>query len=82
MEPIFRHSGSSQIQRGSGSGIILSEAELIVTNHHVIDGADAIEVGLNDNRSFEAELVGSDPATDIAVLRIEADGLTAPQKQR
>jgi Do/DeqQ family serine protease len=69
--------GTSQIQRGSGSGVILSEAGLIVTNHHVIDGADAIEVGLNDNRSFEAELVGSDPATDIAVLRIEANGLTA-----
>ena len=73
----FGMPGSSQIQRGSGSGVILSEAGLIVTNHHVIDGADAIEVGLNDNRSFEAELVGSDPATDIAVLRIEADGLTA-----
>lgn len=73
----FGMPGSSQIQRGSGSGVILSEAGLIITNHHVIDGADAIEVGLNDNRSFEAELVGSDPATDIAVLRIEADGLTA-----
>ena len=73
----FSMPGTSQIQRGSGSGVILSEAGLIVTNHHVIDGADAIEVGLNDNRSFEAELVGSDPATDIAVLRIEANGLTA-----
>ena len=73
----FGMPGTSQIQRGSGSGVILSEAGLIVTNHHVIDGADAIEVGLNDNRSFEAELVGSDPATDIAVLRIEANGLTA-----
>ena len=73
----FGMPGTSQIQQGSGSGVILSEAGLIVTNHHVIDGADAIEVGLNDNRSFEAELVGSDPATDIAVLRIEANGLTA-----
>jgi len=73
----FGMPGSSQIQRGSGSGVILSESGLIVTNHHVIDGADAIEVGLNDNRSFNAELVGSDPATDIAVLRIEANGLTA-----
>jgi serine protease Do len=73
----FGMPGSAQIQRGSGSGVILSEAGLIVTNHHVIDGAGAIEVGLNDNRSFEAELVGSDPATDIAVLRIEANGLTA-----
>ena len=73
----FGMPGPSQIQRGSGSGVILSETGLIVTNHHVIDGADAIEVGLNDNRTFEAELVGSDPATDIAVLRIEANGLTA-----
>ena len=66
-----------RVQRGSGSGVILSSDGLIVTNHHVIEGADAIEIGLNDNRSFPAELIGSDPATDIAVLRIEADGLDA-----
>lgn len=68
---------SERIQQGSGSGVILSEEGLIVTNHHVIDGADEIVVGLNDNRSVPAELVGSDPATDIAVLRIESDGLVA-----
>ena len=66
-----------RVQRGSGSGVILSSEGLIVTNHHVIAGADAIEIGLNDNRSLPATLVGSDPATDIAVLRIEAEGLTA-----
>ncbi len=66
-----------QIQRGSGSGVILSPDGVIITNHHVIAGADAIEVGLNDNRSFVAELIGSDPSTDIAVLKIETEGLTA-----
>ena len=66
-----------QIQKGSGSGVVLSPDGLIITNHHVIAGADAIEVGLNDNRSFVAELIGSDPSTDIAVLRIKTDGLTA-----
>ncbi|MBK12964.1 MAG: deoxyribonuclease HsdR [Crocinitomicaceae bacterium] len=66
-----------QIQRGSGSGVVLSPDGLIITNHHVIAGADAIEVGLNDNRSFEAELIGSDPSTDIAVLKIATDGLAA-----
>lgn len=68
---------TERIQQGSGSGVILSEDGLIVTNHHVIDGADDIVVGLNDNRSVAAELVGSDPATDIAVLRIDSDGLVA-----
>lgn len=66
-----------RVQRGSGSGVILSSDGLIVTNHHVIEGADAIEIGLNDNRSFPAELIGSDPATDIAVVRIDAEGLAA-----
>lgn len=65
------------VQRGSGSGVILSEDGFIVTNHHVIDGADDIQVGLNDNRSVPATLVGSDPATDIAVLQIDAPDLTA-----
>lgn len=73
----FRTPAQSRVQRGSGSGVILSSDGLIVTNHHVIEGADAIEIGLNDNRSFPAELIGSDPATDIAVLRIDADGLAA-----
>ena len=73
----FGTPAQQRIQRGSGSGVILSSDGIIVTNHHVIEGADAIEIGLNDNRSFPAELIGSDPATDIAVLRIDAKGLTA-----
>ena len=68
---------SGGVQQGSGSGVILSSAGYIVTNHHVIEGADVIEVGLNDNRTLSASLVGSDPTTDIAVLKVEADGLAA-----
>lgn len=68
---------SGGVQQGSGSGVILSSEGYIVTNHHVIEGADVIEVGLNDNRTLTATLVGSDPTTDIAVLKVEADGLAA-----
>ena len=73
----FPSPAQPQIQRGSGSGVVLSPDGLIITNHHVVAGADAIEVGLNDNRSFDAELIGSDPSTDIAVLKIATDELTA-----
>ena len=75
--PFWGQSAPSSIQRGSGSGVILDASGFIVTNHHVVDGADEIEVGLNDNRSLKAILIGSDPATDIAVLRIDAGDLTA-----
>lgn len=60
---------------GGGSGIIISEDGLIVTNHHVVDQADEIIVSLTDRREFEAELVGSDAGSDIALLRIEATDL-------
>lgn len=62
-------------RRGGGSGFIFDSQGLIVTNHHVIEGADEIIVRLADRREFEAELVGSDAETDIAVLRIPAEGL-------
>ncbi|MEE4329509.1 MAG: DegQ family serine endoprotease [Wenzhouxiangella sp.] len=62
-------------RQGGGSGFIFSEDGLILTNHHVIEDADEIIVRLADRREYEAELVGSDAATDIAVLRIDADGL-------
>ncbi|MCL2289527.1 MAG: Do family serine endopeptidase [Bacteroidetes bacterium] len=61
---------------GSGSGVILSEDGYIVTNNHVIDQASSIEITLNDKRTFKAEVVGADPTTDIALLKIEANGLT------
>jgi len=60
---------------GSGSGVILTDDGYIVTNNHVIDNASKIEVILNDKRSYIAELVGTDPNTDIAVLRIAENNL-------
>lgn len=60
---------------GSGSGVIIREDGYIVTNNHVIDGATKIEVTLNNNQTYPATLVGTDPATDVALLKIEASGL-------
>ena len=79
--PQFRGGGNSQESQprerlnGLGSGVILSEDGYIVTNNHVIEGADRLEVVLNDNRTLEASLIGSDPLTDIALIKVEADGL-------
>lgn len=63
-----------QVQ-GVGSGVIINGDGLILTNHHVIDGATEIKVELTDNRTFSAKLVGSDPPSDLAVLKVEANGL-------
>ena len=60
---------------GSGSGVIIREDGYIVTNNHVIEGADKIQVTLNTNQTYDAVLVGADPATDVALLKIEAGGL-------
>lgn len=60
--------------QGLGSGVILSADGYIMTNHHVIDGADEIRVALSDRREFDARLVGTDPQTDVAVLKIDAEG--------
>ena len=71
-------SGRTLRSRGSGAGVVIdADAGHVVTNHHVIADADEITVVLEDRRTFEAELVGSDAATDIALLRIDADGLHA-----
>ena len=64
-------------QQSAGSGVIIdAEAGYVLTNHHVIDGADVVRVTLSDKRQVEAEIIGSDAGTDIALLRIEADDLT------
>lgn len=64
-------------QAGSGSGVIISEDGYIVTNNHVVDDADEIEVLLNDNRTFNGKVIGTDPTTDLALVKIEASGLPA-----
>ena len=74
----FPQGGSAPQQRervGSGSGVIIREDGYIVTNNHVIDDATKIEVTLNNNQTYQATLVGTDPATDIALLKIDATGL-------
>lgn len=60
----------------TGSGVIISADGYIATNNHVIDGADEIEVMLNDNREYMAKLIGSDPTTDLAILKIETKDLS------
>ncbi|MFL5729973.1 MAG: Do family serine endopeptidase [Cytophagaceae bacterium] len=62
-------------QEASGSGVILTQDGYIVTNNHVIDKADKIEVVLNDKRSYQANLIGIDPTTDLALLKIDETGL-------
>ena len=77
-DPVFRRffgvpdgGGGSQVQRALGSGVIVDPEGLIVTNVHVIDGADEIKVALADKREFEAKVVLKDTRTDLAVLRIK-----------
>ncbi|MFA7107209.1 MAG: trypsin-like peptidase domain-containing protein, partial [Candidatus Izemoplasmatales bacterium] len=59
----------------SGSGVIISENGYIVTNNHVVQDANAVFVTLNDKREFEAEIVGTDPLTDLALIKIQAANL-------
>lgn len=63
------------IQQGSGSGVIISKDGYIVTNNHVVAGANKIEVVLNDKRIYTAEVVGTDPSTDIALVKIKENDL-------
>jgi serine protease Do len=62
-------------QKGSGSGVIVSRDGYILTNNHVVREADEIQVTLEDGRTLDAELVGTDPKSDVAVIRIHSDGL-------
>lgn len=61
--------------QGSGSGVIISADGYIVTNNHVIDNAQEIEIVLNDNTSYEAKVIGTDPSTDVALLKVDAENL-------
>ena len=61
-------------RQGLGSGFLISEDGLIVTNHHVVDNAESVLVKLQDGTELDAKVIGSDPLTDIALLDIEGDG--------
>ncbi|WP_036479999.1 HhoA/HhoB/HtrA family serine endopeptidase [Myxosarcina sp. GI1] len=67
----------TQVQRGTGSGFIVSSDGLVLTNAHVIDGADKVTVTLKDGRTIAGEVMGTDPVTDMAVVKIEATELPA-----
>jgi Do/DeqQ family serine protease len=83
-DPVFQfffgdraRQGRGEPQIGLGSGVIVSAEGYLLTNNHVVDGADDIEVMLTDGRQARAKLVGTDPETDVAVLKIELDRLPA-----
>ena len=69
--------GRERVQQGSGSGVIIRSDGYIVTNNHVVANATTVEVTLNNNKTYEARVIGTDPATDVALIKIEADGLAA-----
>ncbi len=66
-----------RVVQGQGSGFIVSDDGYILTNNHVVSGADKVKVKLPDDREFDAEMVGTDPHTDVAVIKIDADHLPA-----
>jgi len=71
----FNSPGAEQVESALGSGVIVRSDGHILTNHHVIDGAQQITVDLSDRRSFRAKLIGSDAPSDLAVLKIDANNL-------
>lgn len=75
-DPRFRQEREYQ-REGLGSGVIVSSDGYIITNNHVIDGADQVLVILSDGDELEAEIVGTDPASDIAVLRVDSENISA-----
>ena len=79
MPPGFEHffprqRAAPEVERGSGSGFIVSTDGYILTNNHVVEGAEKVTVRLVDRREFEAKVVGTDPLTDVAVLKITGQG--------
>lgn len=73
MEFFFGYGRSQRPQVGSGSGVIISEDGYIVTNNHVIANSEQLQVTLNNNKTYKAEIIGTDPNSDIALLKIETD---------
>ncbi|HKA39979.1 MAG TPA: Do family serine endopeptidase [Burkholderiales bacterium] len=82
-DPLFRYffgdqpDSGTQRREGLGSGVIVSEQGYILTNHHVVESVDQIEIALSDSRKVSAKVVGTDPETDLAVLKIEVQKLPA-----
>ena len=81
-DPFFRRFFGNRIpqprqrtQRGSGSGFIIDSSGRILTNAHVVDGADQVTVTLKDGRTYDGEVLGEDPVTDVAVIKISTDNL-------
>jgi len=72
-EDLFFGRKTERAQIGTGSGVIISPDGYIITNNHVIDGAKEISITLNDNKIYDAKIIGSDENTDIALLKIDAD---------
>lgn len=84
MQPVFNpwsdffgYRQEPQVQMSSGSGVIISNDGYIITNNHVVEGAEKLMVTLNNNKTYEGRLVGRDPSTDIAVIKIEEKNLPA-----
>lgn len=73
--PDFGPRMENRPSQSSGSGVIINENGYIVTNNHVVQNADIVEVTLYDNRTFKAEVIGTDPDTDIALIKVEQNGL-------
>ena len=71
----FGQPASNELQTGLGSGVVVSPEGFILTNNHVVEGAEEIEVALTDGRRSEAKVVGTDPETDLAILKINLDKL-------
>lgn len=71
----YQFFGGPGPSKSTGSGVIISEKGYIVTNNHVIKGATKVDITLSDNRKFEAQIMGTDPSTDLAVLKITGDNL-------
>ena len=70
---LFGYESPTRVAQGSGSGVIIDPSGYIITNHHVIQSADQIQVSLNNNRTYVATVMGTDAATDLAVLKIDVE---------
>lgn len=75
-QPKQQKKKSEPVQTGLGSGVIISDDGYIVTNNHVVEGADKLEVLFNDNSTYEARIIGTDEASDLALIKVDAKGLS------